>query len=73
MSMGASGNTIHPALLEAARSATTATAELKAGLDLVAGVMERIHGGRWRVQIDHEEGFVLVARRIGRPEIGGGN
>lgn len=29
----------------------------------VATVMALLHGGDWRVQIDHEVGLVLVARR----------
>lgn len=30
----------------------------------VACLMALIHGGDWRVQIDHEEGFVYVTRRL---------
>lgn len=26
-------------------------------------MLQRIHGGRWRIQIEHEEGLVLIARR----------
>lgn len=32
----------------------------------IATAMALVHGGDWRVQIDHEEGFLVVARR-GRP------
>lgn len=28
-----------------------------------ATAMALLHGGDWRVQIDHDEGFVLIARR----------
>lgn len=30
----------------------------------VATVMALLHGGDWRVQIDHERGFVFVTRRL---------
>lgn len=30
----------------------------------VAVAMAQIHGGDWRVQVDHEEGLVLIARRL---------
>lgn len=29
--------------------------------------MQEIHGGNWRVQIDHDAEFVMVARRADRP------
>ena len=29
----------------------------------VAIEMALLHGGEWRVRIDHQEGFVMVARR----------
>lgn len=32
----------------------------------LAIAMALIHGGDWRVRIDHEEGLVAVARRGGR-------
>lgn len=30
----------------------------------ISAAMALIHGGDWRVQIDHEEGLVLVVRRL---------
>lgn len=30
----------------------------------VATTMALLHGGDWRIQIDHEEGMILVARRL---------
>lgn len=30
----------------------------------ISTAMALLHGGDWRVQIDHEEGLVLVARRL---------
>lgn len=33
----------------------------------IAISMALLHGGDWRVQIDHEAGFLVVARR-GRPK-----
>lgn len=34
----------------------------------IATAMALVHGGDWRVQIDHDEGFMVIARR-GRPGI----
>lgn len=33
----------------------------------IAYLMALIHGGDWRVRIDHEEGLVMIARRRPRP------
>lgn len=33
----------------------------------VAYLMALIHGGDWKVRIDHEEGLVMVVRRRPRP------
>lgn len=30
----------------------------------IATAMALLHGGDWRVQIDHERGFVFVTRRL---------
>lgn len=29
----------------------------------VSALMALVHGGEWRVEIDHQNGFVLIARR----------
>lgn len=31
--------------------------------DAIATAMALLHGGDWRVQIDHDEGFLLIVRR----------
>lgn len=46
---------LSPAIEMATRIETEAT--------LIAGAMASIHGGDWRVQIEHQAGFVLVVRR----------
>ncbi len=33
--------------------------------DMLANTMKKIHGGEWRVQIEHDE-FVTVVRRLDR-------
>lgn len=30
----------------------------------ISTAMALLHGGDWRVQIDHEDGLVLIARRL---------
>jgi hypothetical protein len=37
--------------------------QVKKHAALIATDMALIHGGDWRVQIDHEDGLVLIARR----------
>lgn len=32
----------------------------------VSALMALIHGGDWRVQIDHEDGLIVIARRRSR-------
>lgn len=45
--------------------AKMATARLLA--EALCEKMQKIHGGSWRIQIDHEAEFVMIARRADRP------
>lgn len=60
---------MHPSLTKAAVSAAAAIAEVQAAAEYLAAAMERIHGGEWRVAINHEGEFVTVARRRGNRPI----
>lgn len=35
---------------------------IKKAADTIAGAMALLHGGEWRVQIDHDRGFVFVVQ-----------
>lgn len=34
----------------------------------ISTLMALLHGGDWRVQIDHEDGLIVIARRRGRKQ-----
>ncbi|WPE22504.1 hypothetical protein [Shinella zoogloeoides] len=56
---------IHPSIVKAALSATNEMAEAQAAANYLAETMQRIHGGMWRVKINHVNECVTVSRRIG--------
>lgn len=60
-------NTAHFA--HALISAEAAMAEVRAAAEYLSGAMQRIHGGNWRIQIEHEDLFVMIARRRDRQPI----
>lgn len=45
-------------------SASDPTVVIKRTAAEIAYLMALVHGGDWRVQIDHEAGFVQIARRL---------
>jgi hypothetical protein len=49
-----------------ARLQTDPDRRLRVAVRHVATLMKEIHGGDWRIQIDHEHGFVLVAPRLNK-------
>lgn len=48
-------------LLKADRSAI-----IDGASQIIAQEMEALHGGRWIVDIAHDEGFVLIRKRVGK-------
>ncbi len=56
---------IHPTIVRAVLSAVAAEAEVRAAAEYLAEVMLRIHGGNWRIDIDHEARFIMVVDRRG--------
>lgn len=61
--MGADVRPIHPDLIKATLAASAAQAEVCAAAEYLADAMRRIHGGSWRIQIDHEVRFVMIVDR----------
>lgn len=58
--MGAGVRPIHPAIVRAALSAVAAEAEVRVAAEYLAEVLERIHGGSWRIDVDHQSRFVII-------------
>lgn len=56
---------IHPAIVQAALSAEAAKTRVERLAGILEKLMEEIHGGDWRVSIEHgaDAAFVLVAPR----------
>jgi hypothetical protein len=52
----------HPIVTTATVAAAAAVAEVQTAADLLAEAMRKIHGGSWRVQVEHESTFVMVAQ-----------
>ncbi len=50
-------------------AANAAMAEINAAAEYLAEAMKRLHGGNWRIQIDHEDALVVICQRAtrGRP------
>ncbi|QRY69104.1 hypothetical protein JVX98_12800 [Ensifer sp. PDNC004] len=57
---------IHASLIKAAVSASGAMAEINAAAEYLAEAMKRIHGGSWRIQVDHDDALVVICRRSER-------
>jgi hypothetical protein len=55
---------INTLLTDAVEIADRAKARLAHTANALARQMQEMHGGDWRVEIDHQAGFVLVAPRI---------
>lgn len=53
---------MHDALIRAACTADAVFVEVRTAAKRLAEAMERAHGGRWRIQVDHEHQFATVAR-----------
>lgn len=60
---------MHATLIKAACTGSAVLAEVEAAAKRLADAMERAHGGSWRIQIEHENEFVMVARRRDRGPI----
>ncbi len=56
-------SSVHPMIATAAANAGIRMAQIEAVANHLADLMRQAHGGRWRVQIEHEHGFVMVAER----------
>jgi len=54
---------MHPEIIKATLSATSAEMEVRAAAEYLAEAMKRIHGGLWKIDIDHVAGFILVSDR----------
>ncbi|RWM76684.1 MAG: hypothetical protein EOR81_21770 [Mesorhizobium sp.] len=50
-------------LRDIASRATGEAAEIERHAASIASAMAAVHGGNWRIQIDHEHHFVLIVRR----------
>lgn len=48
---------------EACRASRTTIDDIKAAAEFLAETMQRVHGGDWRVTINHRVEFITVARR----------
>lgn len=57
-------------LIESAGAAHTPTPEvvIRRKATEISSIMASIHGGDWRVEIDHQSGFVLIAPRPAREQ-----
>lgn len=57
-----------PLLAKAVKDATTAQKRIQRVADLLAGLMKDMHGGDWRVSINHEcdVALIVVAPRSAR-------
>lgn len=49
-------------LTQATTLANSSIAECDAAAKQLGQAMQRVHGGVWRIQIDHEDELVVVAR-----------
>lgn len=52
---------MHATLIKAVCEGSAVFAEVEAAAKCLADAMERAHGGRWRIQIEHEHQFATVA------------
>lgn len=59
--MGAGASAIHPALIKASLAANAAEAEVQQVAHYLAELLRDIHGGNWRVNINHSSLFVCIA------------
>ena len=50
-------------LANAVVSANNSIFNVQVFTEALRDMLQRTHGGRWRIQIEHEDGFVLIARR----------
>lgn len=59
---------MHPTLIEAATSANSAQKRIERVADLLAKMMQDIHGDEWKVDISHEYNMemVVIIPRPGR-------
>ncbi|RJG46645.1 hypothetical protein [Mesorhizobium sp. DCY119] len=55
---------INALLTDAVETADRAKSRVTHTANTLARQMQEMHGGIWRVEIDHQAGFVLVAPRI---------
>lgn len=42
----------------------TAAEEIQQVADYLAGLMREVHGGDWRVSVNHENRFVMIAETL---------
>lgn len=59
---------LHPAFKDAIASGVQRHAQTVRGIKVLSGViaemMEELHGGDWKVQIDHETGLVAISQNF---------
>lgn len=54
---------LHPDFAKAIGAGITDAAAIEHDVTRVVDSMKAVHGGNWRIQIDHEHHFVLIVRR----------
>ncbi len=57
---------LHSDILKQFSQADTAIEEVRAAAEYLMDLMRNIHGGTWRVQIDHQVGLIVIVRRPGQ-------
>jgi len=61
---------LHPAITvavdEGVKAHASNTKTVRVMAKVIAETMEELHGGRWRVEIDHRAGFVLIVPNLTR-------
>ena len=54
---------LHSDILKQFSQADTAIEEVRAAAEYLMELMRNIHGGAWRVQIDHDVELIVIVRR----------
>jgi len=55
---------LHPSITAQFANAEIRAVQVEAVANHLASLMKEIHGGNWRVQIDHEVGLVMVVVKL---------
>jgi len=57
---------LHPMIVQAVTNADLRREQIDAVAAHLANLMKEVHGGEWRIQTEHELGFIVIAMKPSR-------